>query len=251
MKKFMKAIAFVTVMCMALSTVAFAANSVPEIADADKTFVVTVTEAGENEQVALMVVAKGADFSNPLYINQQAADENGETTFEAVLSNAEAEEVDVYVGYAANTTGSAVKVGTVKLEEPVTNVVIEKAAATVIPTEDIVEGSDQTGAGVYATFNVTAPEGTSAAQMIWAIRFTDAEGDKVKYSDPIILADYGIGSVMSGSVQLALAFLNGSKLNEIDPVSITAVDAIFLFTGADDFEQEVLTNPADAANKDN
>lgn len=245
MKKFMKAIAFVTVMCMALSTVAFAAGSVPETA-LDKTFQVTVTGAG-NEQVALMVVAAGAtNFNTPLYIDQKAS-ENDNVAFEAVLTNTDVEAVDVYVGYASNQleNGKAPKIGTVKLVQPITKVTVSKIDCG---WTDAIKGDQQYGTGVWAEFDVKVPDGVTATNMIWAIRYTENGEAKVKYSDPVAdFADYNIGSVVKGSVTLGFAFLNGfdeikSDDNDIDPVTITGVDAIFLFSNSED---EIFTNPAD------
>ncbi len=252
MKKFMKAIAFVTVMCMALSTVAFAANSVPGTAEADKTFVVTVTEAGANDQVALMVVdaaKEDYDFSDPLYIDQKGAT-NGAVEFTAKIAR-DVDEVAVYVGYAANGANPAIKVGTVKLVQPITEVTIEKVDTKILQAteyENLI-GAQQVGAGVAIKLDVEAPAGVTASKMIWAIRYEDETGaEKVKYTDSFDkINNLGIGGIVEGSVTLGLAFLNGftREGEEINPVKITGVDVIFLFEGANNFRQEVFTNDAD------
>lgn len=246
MKKFMKAIAFVTVMCLALSTVAFAAGSA-ELSETEKVVNITVTGA-DDDQVALVVVASDAtDLSDPLYIDQKAA-VDGTAVFTAVLTNAEVEAVDVYVGYAtyaAAGNDEPEKIGDdVAITNPITEVTIVKTGATI--TENV-KAQEQTGNGVAIEFDVVAPDGVSATNMIWAIRYTDAEDDKVKYSQSFDVAEYGIGTVLTEGIQLGLAFLNGSDLNDIDPVTITGVDAIFLFTDG----EEVLTNVADEAKKAN
>lgn len=233
MKKFMKAIAFVTVMCMLLSTVAFA-NNVGTVED--KIFTVNVTEAGENEQVALMVVEQGkTDFSDPLYINQQAADASGATTFTAVLTNATVDAVDVYVGYANNASGKALYVGTAILKEAITEVTVTKVEGSDVILKNVgqTEAKDQYGAGVAATFKVSAPDGVTATHMIWAIRYINAKGEAdIKYAPVIDITEYSLGGVIAHGteVQLGLAFLNGSDLNGIVPLNITGVDAIFMFT---------------------
>ncbi len=253
MKKFMKAIAFVTVMCMALSTVAFAAGTVSTTTAPEKIFNVNVTEAGANAQVALMVVAEGdTDFNKPLYINQQAADASGNTTFRAVLTNATVDAVDVYVGYATNVldeNGKAPKVGTVTLKEAITEVTVSRFTTKILQGTNNLVAQEQTGAGVAVEFDVVAPDGVYATNMYWAIRYTDPakpeEGQKVRYSDKYDVSDYGIGVALKSGVQLGLAFLNGSKLNDINPVTIDSVDVIFLFTDG----EEYLSNPDDIANK--
>lgn len=253
MKKFMKAIAFVTVMCMALSTVAFAETGAVLDETTEKVLNITVEGAG-TDQVALVVVdadAEENDFSDPLYIDQQAA-VSGTATFRAVLTNADADAVDIYVGYSSWGGNAARKIGeNVAITEPVTAITVTKA-----PDQDVIldaefagtlKGDDQTGAGVAATFEVVSPEGAIATNMIWAIRYIDKDGKpQVGYTESIGISGYGFGSVSCGSVKLGIAFLNGSDLREINPVDITAVDAIFLFEGG----KEVFTNEAaDEGNK--
>lgn len=252
MKKFMKAIAFVTVMCMVLSTVAFANEAAKSDTD-DKTVIVTVTTAGTNDQVALMVVeATGTtpnrDFSNPLYVDQKGA-EDGAATFTAKI-DADVNAVDVFVGYANNGDNPAVHVGKVDLVDVITEVTVVMADSGFVQGDNL-KAQEQTGAGVWGEFTVKAPDEVEASQMIWAIRYTDEKGDpQVKYSDAIDVADYHIGNMLAGSIKLGLAFLNGSVLNEINSVTITGVDAIFLFVGEDFEDQEVLTNPTeDSGNK--
>lgn len=251
MKKFMKAIAFVTVMCMALSTVAFAdnRNSAVKSTTDDKTVIVTVTTAGANDQVALYIVEDkdgASTLDAPLFIDQKGMNE-GSAVFTAKIA-ADVEAVKVFVGYAANT-GSAIEVGTVALVQPITEITINKLSTDLrIQT---VEGVQQVGAGVGIKLDVKAPKNVYATDMIWAIRYTDANGDpQVSYTDPMDVADYGIGTLLKGEIDLGLAFLNGFNRagEEIASVEITDVDVIFLFTGG----KEVLTNSeGDKGNKKN
>lgn len=237
MKKFMKAIAFVTVMCMALSTVAFAAGSLGE-PTADKTFTVTVTDAG-TDQVALLVVEKDADraTATPLYIDQKPAD-NGTAAFTAKIAKNVAA-VDVYVGYAtyAAEHNEAYKVGTVTLSQPVTEVTITNVNCTWELYHDDSEGStmEQSATGAVISFNFEAPEGVSSSQMGWQITYVDpvTKENKTVYSDAFDISEYSLGSVIeSGSnVTLGLAFLNGSEKNGIGSVEIVDIKARFLFVG--------------------
>lgn len=227
MKKFMKAIAFVTVMCMALSTVAFA-HQLPATAE-DKTFTVTVENAG-SDQVALMVVeaANGNyDFSNPLYIDQMGA-ENGTAEFTAKIA-ADVDAVDVYVGYASNNSDKAAYLGKVELVEAVTEItVIKTKIAEVLMNE---EAEADYGTAFAFQFAITAPDGVFAQQMVWAITYKTDEngGTKTVYSDAVEVDDYNLGGVLGGSVTLGVAFSNGSSVRPIEYVDIVDVDAIFLF----------------------
>ncbi len=247
MKKFMKAIAFVTVMCLAFSTVAFAAGSAVLDEEAGKVLNITVTGAGDDE-VALVVVASDAedyDFSNPLYVDQTASVDDT-ASFTAVLTNAtDVDAVDIYVGYStyAATNARPEKIGEDVSLKPITEVSIVKFASGFVQGDEF-EYEGQTGAGVWAELEVKAPKGVSASQMVWAIRYNENGSEKVKYSDAINVSGYGIGSAMEGPVRFALSFLNGSE--EIASVEITKVDVIFLFTDG----EEVLTNEADVGNKD-
>ena len=244
MKKLMKAIAFVTVMCLALSTVAFASEAV--LGDTEKVLNITVTGAG-NDQVALVVTASDAeDLSAPLYIDQKAA-VDGTASFTAVLTNADVDAVDVYVGYATYAAANAApeKIGNdVAITNPITEVTIAKVDTDFVS----VDGLQQKGVGAALTVNVVAPDGVYATDMVWAIRYTDAEGNaRVKYTEAIEIDGLGLGTLLTGDVQLGLAFLNGfSSADEtIEAVEITDVDAIFAFTN----EEVEFTNAADADNE--
>ena len=248
MKKFMKAIAFVTVMCMALSTVAFAAGSAT-LSETEKVLNISVTGAGD-DQVALVVTASDAtDLSNPLYIDQKGA-VDGTASFTAVLTNYDVDAVDVYVGYATYAAENAApeKIGEdVAITNPITEVTISKVAANFVEAQ---QGAQQVGEGAALTVSVEAPEGVYATNMIWAIRYMDGDVERVKYTESFDISDLGLGTVLTGDVKLGLAFLNGFNREgeEIASVEITDVDAIFMFTGE---HGEKYTNADDAANKAN
>lgn len=238
MKKFMKAIAFVTVMCMALSTVAFAAGTLGEATD--KTFTVTVTGA-VTDQVALMVVAAvegddnpAYDFSNPLYIDQKAAaGAEGKAEFTAKIA-AGVDAVDVYVGYASNTTpgNKAAYLGEVELVEAVTEITVTKVKAEAA-IENNTEAESDIGEAWTIDLTVTAPDGVYATDMVWAITYEDsseADGEKTVYSEPMEIDDYSIGSVVDGDVTLGVAFNNGSTLRGLGSVTVKTVDVIFMFS---------------------
>ena len=249
MKKFMKAIAFVTVMCMALSTVAFAAGTAT-LSETEKVLNITVTGAG-SDQVALVVTASdAADFSNPLYIDQKGA-VDGEASFTAVLTNYSGDAVDVYVGYAtyAEANSAPEKIGEdVAITNPITEVTIAKADTDFVTTN----GLQQVGAGAALTVNVKAPKDVYATNMIWAIRYMDGSVERVKYTESFDISGLGLGKLLTGNVELGLAFLNGldaenPAIDDIASVEITDVDAIFMFSNG----TELLTNADDAANKAN
>lgn len=246
MKKFMKAIAFVTVMCMALSTVAFAANEGILTKVDEKTLDVTVTAAGPNEQVALYIVAESATASTadtPLFIDQKGADNAGRADFTAKFDGT-VEAVRVFVGYAANTSGSAVDLGAVTLKEAVTKVTVTKANVTLLKEK---QAESDIGQIYTVAFDVEAPQGSTvtATNMIWAITYTDEVNNVTDtvYSEAVDASGYGIGAVMDGAVTLAVAFNNGSVGRDLDSVDIDTIDAIFLFSdgseaATDDFSDD-------------
>lgn len=110
MKKFMKALAFATVMCMLLSTAAFATNPAATLDQATdyKFDVVVTTASNEAEQVSLLVVKSDATLANLqntdiLFVGQTES-ASGEATFEdVVVDSAKVADgkVDIYAGYAS------------------------------------------------------------------------------------------------------------------------------------------------------
>ena len=239
MKKFMKAIAFVTVMCLAFSTVAFAAGT-PEIVT-DKVLNITVTGANEDLVSLVVVDAEETDLSNPLYINQTAA--SGDTaTFRAVLTNKDAKAVDIYVGYATHANAGYATPEKVVNDFAITKEITEVTISNVKCTWDNYQdkGMEQTATGAILSFEFEAPEGVVATQMVWKITYEGKDGNVDKYTDIFEIADtYGLGSVIeSGSgVKLGLAFLNGSEKSKLPSVKIVDISAIFLFEG-ESFESQ-------------
>ena len=233
MKKFMKAIAFVTVMCMALSTVAFAADAVGSATKVDdKSLTVTVTEAAANEQIALYIVAESATASTadtPLFIDQKGADANGDATFTAKF-NGTVEAVHVFVGYGkfATANNRAADLGAVTLKEATTAITVTKANVTLLKEK---QAESDIGQIYTVEFEVEAPQNSTvtATNMIWAITYTDGSKTDTVYSKAIDASDYGIGAAMSGAVKLAVAFNNGSAGRDLRSVTIDTIDAIFLF----------------------
>ncbi len=210
---------------------------------------VTVDGAEAGEQVSLMVVPKDANLLTvpPLYLNQSEAGPLGEAVFPIVVSAAYSE-VDVYAGYSsyAQENNNAVrKIGTVNLDDAMTEVTISNVKTDIIS----VEGKQAIATGATLKFDVKAPEGVSASDMIWAIRYKENNETKVKYTESFDVPDYGIGLAVENGIVLGVTFLNGLKgANGIDPIAainIEAIDAIFLFTNND----EVFTNPEDEGNK--
>lgn len=246
MKKFMKAIAFVTVMCMALSTVAFAAAPVTNGVDSaeagtDKKITVTVDGADVDEQVALVLVSgevtstAGITQSNIEYIDQKSAGSAGSAVFGPITTKTTPDKVSIFVGYEG-----AVKnyVGTVTLKEAITKVTISNVETEIVRAD----GKQQIGAGAAIKFNIEAPADVYAEKMIWAIRYLEGGVEKVKYTDAMDVSGYGIGTLMTGSVELGLAFLNGFTVKGEEIIKeyvITDVDVIFMFSD----DEEILTNP--------
>ena len=233
MKKFMKAIAFVTVMCMALSTVAFAETESPFGEVTDKTFTVTVKGAGNNEQVALYIVEakEGASTTDdPLYIDQTAANGSGTAEFTAKIAR-DVKAVKVFVGYAANTTGKAIDLGEVQLVEAETAITVVKVDVDSVKG---VKAESDLGDAYAFSFTATAPENVYATNMVWAITYTDEVNNVTDtvYSESVDVSEYLIGAGMDGAITLGVAFSNGSVARELDAVRIDSVDAIFLFNDA-------------------
>lgn len=256
MKNLMKAIAFATVMCMILSTAAFAATTATNSVDSaeiatDKTVTVTVTGAGANAQVALVLVAgevtttSAISQSNIEYVDQQPADGSGDVTFGPITTKNEVEEVSVFVGYA---TAAAQYVGTVALEEEETTVSITMDVKKIVSNTRTELGEDVTaealiGAGAAVTF--TIPEGYAAEKMIWSLTVNDPVNPK-RFSAPV-----EISSALQGDVELAVAFKNGNVNNPaITSYDVTDVDAIFrLKKIADNTYANAFTDSTDADRK--
>ena len=112
-------------------------------------------------------------------------------------------------------------------------------------------GLERTGRGSGLRYRYLAGDGVFSIDGVFAPGFLAGQVGYIAggsfYHCYIAVTGYGIGSTLTTGIKLGLAFINGSDFYEIDPVTITAVDAIFLFTDG----EEVLTNADDAENKAN
>ncbi len=252
MKKFMKAIAFATVMCLLLSTVAFAANEDVVVNTAAKKVTVTVEDVAAGEQVAL-VITKGdaADYTfnstTILYVDQKAAGSSTAVFENIAITDETVEAIDVYAGYATNAGANAVKVANdIPLSEEV--VVVTLVNATVIDDVTAQPEYDEAtmgtpdegtkGSVVYLQLNVTGVAAGELTQMFWAFHVTkDGEaGTDTKYAAGDV-AQLGLGTALQGNVEIAAAF-------ESTGYTVTGANAIFLING-DDYhtaEEETLAD---------
>lgn len=252
MKKLLKAVALITVLCMALSMSAFAAENGDTTVDEDaKTITVNVLGAGANEEVALLIVKTGVELANAsegqiMYIDQAVANADGAVAFNNVKILDENEKIDVYVGSAdldeAKCLGTDISVKGVG--------VITLVDDSAIVVDAVGDGGVYAGYGVALTVNV--PEGLEISKMIWAFdvklkgedkatrKFSKAIGEDCDTPLPAIVAD------ASGNVQFAATFPAGLVG---DVVSVDNVGAIFLtsdkaehFTNESDKELEKKDN---------
>jgi hypothetical protein len=221
---------------MALSTVAFAADAVGTTAKVDeKTLTVTVTEADANEQVALYIVAESETASTsdtPLFIDQKGADTNGDATFTAKFDGT-VDAVHVFAGYGkfATANNRAADLGAVTLKEAITAITVTKVDVDSVKG---VKAESDLGDAYAFSFTATAPENVYATNMVWAISYTDGNGNSdTVYSESVDVSGYLIGAGMDGAITLGVAFSNGSVARELAAVTINSVDAIFLFNDAD------------------
>jgi len=251
MKKFLKAVALATVMCMLLSVSAFAAevdgvtvNTLTETKATDSIAVEVVADKGE--EVALLVVTKDASLASLTdaqieYIGQVTANaDTGVADFGSFTVKSENPVVDIYVGSASFAT--ARKIGSGIDLTDVKKITIVGDVAWAAATGDAGDKS-----GVAAAVNLTLPEGVNVSKMIWA--FTVEGEDFKKYSKFI---ENPTSGTVSGSAQFAFAYQNGSVKGGVETYEITDVDVIILdnngeeyFTDADDAQREdSVVNPA-------
>lgn len=218
MKNFMKAIAFATVMCMVLSTVAFAAVDVTNYAE--KKVTVTVENVTQGEQVAIVITNGVADeysftTGTILYVDQKAA-ESTSVVFEDIVISDSVDTIDVYAGYASNSGDKAFKVVE---DEPLTqDTKLTLLAAQFI--DDITEADDyeevmgdrtvnagQKASLAWVKLNAVNVAAGGITEMVWAFKvIKDGESEvKTKYVAGDI-SKLGLGSVLRGPVQIAAAF---------------------------------------------
>ncbi|MBE7054701.1 MAG: hypothetical protein E7392_01140 [Ruminococcaceae bacterium] len=217
MKKFMKAIALATVLCLALSTAAFADNA--DKGDANYT-VDVVVDGAASQEVALVIVegdvANTSDINdgNIVYIDQKTAGASG-TTFNAVPIDDEVETVTVFVGYDG---AAANRLASFDIGPDVTTIGI------VTNSVKVVKAANGIGVALQVD-NITA----GATKMIWAMTV----GTTRRFSNPVNIAG------TTGSVYYGARFENVSDLSKD---AISDVGAIFLVNGS-----EVFTHGTDAA----
>ena len=236
MKKLLKVVAVAMVMCMLLSTAAFA-NYGAAIGDKEtKIISANVLGAGANEQVVLLIVNAGVAVADAteaeiMYIDQKQADANGAATFSNILIKDTEQKVDIYVGSAATNgpqlIGEDIDVSDVK------NITLATGADAIIEATATNEAGVK---GYAAAITVDVPEALEISKMIWGFQLND--GRRV-YST----AQDVDGAGVSGSVQFAAAFKVGFNTE----VEVESVSAIFLTTDGRDH----YTDAADADNKKN
>ena len=234
MKKFLKAVALATVMCMLLSVSAFAHTYQP---DTDADSIAVTVNAGANEEVALLVVAAGTQLSgledeDIEYIGQVTANGSGVANFGTFkVKNADAK-VDIYAG--STTLETATPIATNVDLKGVTGITIVEDS-TITATAAGPAGEEY---GFAAALTVNVPDSLTISKMIWAF-LLEGESDW-RYSTSI--ANPAGADVVSGGVQFAAAFdaFTGDKAAGTTAQAVVAkVAAIFLTT--DDAEHVVGT----------
>lgn len=249
MKKFMKAIAFATVMCMLLSTAAFAAEtdgSAEWGTGATVEVVINAGAANAEKQLALIVsTAESADqiaTGNIEDVQQVALDENGSKAI--TLGTGDAAEVNVFYGYAGRGAAGMLELAAQSAEPGdtviISNVeILDEAAIEELSKVDGNEivTTDTDYAGVIMFEIAINAEEKTVKDMIWSIRHKGEKG--VSY----VKADKDIFSVLDGNVRYALAFSNGNRSTgeaAIAEVEVTDLEAIVLLSDDTEiFSEEV------------
>ena len=248
MKKLMKALALVTVLCMALSVSVFAeVDSTYGSATPDtkaETVDVTVLSAGANKQVSLLIVAEDADLaelgdSQIMFIDQKQADANGSALFEDIKVLDPENKVDIYVG--SETLGVAKKIGDSVMLQGVKEITLVSVDAEFYN----VEGEAGVKAGVGVALTVNLPEGLTIDKMIWSFDVKKPTDEKAlrRFSTPIKGENLSIEPDASGNVQFAATFPNGFLA---DNVEVSNVGAIFLTGEGTPEQMDHFTNLGDA-----
>lgn len=239
MKKLLKAVALATVMCMLLSTAAFATEEkLPYDQDNDTVTVNVMTKP--NEQVVLLIVDGDvtdlADVTDAQiqFIDQKEANASGDVDFGAVAVKTPDSKVDVWVGYAGV---SPRKLGDDIDLKKVENITIVSGTDAIITAHS--DNGDTRGFAAAITVNI--PESLTVSKMIWGFKLKGNDTDRF-YSDPDKF-DASQYENVAGAVQFAAAFELGSATENLE---VEEVSAIFLTTdGRTHFTNEA----ADAPNK--
>ncbi len=249
MKKFLKAVALATVMCMLLSTVAFAAAENVNVPTGSENFVESVTKdtdgkiitanikgVGANEQVVLIIIANDADLATAedgdiMFIDQTKANGNGEAEFANIKILDPKATVDVYVG-SAETDGAKLVADDISLEK------VDAITYVSDITTEVKTGEDGSKA-IASVLTVNVPDGFTITKMIWAISTMEDTTEVRRYSKPFNATE---GEAVTGGVQFGAVFKTDNIILADDP----KVGAIFLTTEA----EEQFTHPnLDAKNE--
>ena len=255
MKKLMKALALATVMCMLLSTAAFAADPDLTITASKVTVSVDAGTSAANEQIAFVVstatTAEGIATGNILDVDQVALDSNGKVE-NLELSTGSATAATVYYGYKGVSEAQSLTAAAVV--EPGDQIVItgvEILTDDQITTHEFVtEGAtlpttdnDKAGA-IIATVDVQKEEGKTIVGMFWSIRHKGTNG--VSY----VAADTDLFSILNGPTEIGLAFSNGNG-SGLDEVEVTGLHAIVILRDAETNEENIIYSDETSFDSDN
>ncbi len=239
MKKLMKAVALATVMCLLLSTAAFANYGGATGEKATKLIDANVINVGANEQVVLLIVAKDvavadATEADIMYIDQKQADADGKATFEDIAIKDAETVVDIYVGSAA-TDGPQLIGNDIDLTDvKVITLATELAGDEIIMTHSESANGKMPGFGAAITVNI--PEGLTVDKMIWGFKLSNENVRRYSTAQDV-------DPHTAGAVQFAAAF----NIGYLEEKTVESVSAIFLTTDGN----EHFTDEADKANKRN
>jgi len=216
MKKLMKAIAFATVMCMLLSTAAFAAVEVTDYAT--KAVEVTVEGVQKGEQVAIIITNDGSSFTkeNVLFVDQKAA--GASTAVFNTAIEADVETVDVYAGFASNSTSQVVLVAedvdlteeiVVEITVTLADVQIVNDITEVVEDDVVISTADPDTKGAVVRFELSIANAVAGdiEGMFWVLDVkndqTQATATKYVAADAAIVD--ALGSVLTGNVAITAA----------------------------------------------
>ena len=218
------------------STAAFAAVEVTDFEA--KTVSITVNNVEQGEQVAIIITKGDAEdytfeTQTILFVDQKVA-ESAEALFEAEITDTSVNIIDIYAGYPSNSSANAVKVGN---DIPITaetklTLVAAKVVDDVMADEHYdpetmskVNEEGTKGSVVWLKLNATNIAAGDLTKMFWAFHIEKDGKADTKYT-PGDVAGLGLGTVLTGDVEIAAAFEStGSK--------VTAANAIFLLKGED------------------
>ena len=239
MKKLFKAVVFTVVMCMLLSTAAFAAGT-GEATGNNGLIQANVANVGANEQVVILIVANTvtdlskATEADIMYINQAQANSAGVAVFEDIAIKDTNTVVDVYVGSGVLAEPRLVG-DDIELTEEVKAITIVGSPITTYGYS----GTNNATKGFAAAITVNIPNGLTVDKMIWGFTLSsDAQGVR-RYSE----AYTPTSTAVSGDVQYAAAFDLGATA-DVDDVEVSNVSAIFLTTdGGEHYTNESLDKP--------